>query len=156
MMQRSLDRSMTVDGANRTSQTELTLRSRVADLSLVPPWIEQLGVEHAIPAGTQFAMNLCLEEILSNIIRHGYGNDRDRVISVRYAPSRNNSFLLIVDDEAPHFNPLAAAETPVEETLDGTRIGGLGIRLVRGFAESLEYEATPAGNRLIVGFSTAG
>jgi len=156
MMQRSPDQLMTVDGANRTSQAELTLRSQTADLALVPSWIEQLGTEHAIPASTQFAMNLCLEEVLSNIIRHGYGNKGDRVITVRYAPSRNNSVLLVIDDEAPRFNPLAAEETPVEETLDGTRIGGLGIRLLRGFAESLKYEPTPAGNRLIIGFSTAG
>jgi serine/threonine-protein kinase RsbW len=156
-MQRSLDQQMTtVDGANRTSQAELALRSQMADLALVAPWIEQLGTERAIPASTRFAMNLCLEEVLSNIIRHAYGGIGDRVISVRYAPSRNNSVLLIIDDEAPHFNPLAAEETPVEETLDGTRVGGLGIRLLRGFAESLKYEPTPAGNRLIIGFSVAG
>jgi serine/threonine-protein kinase RsbW len=156
MMQRSPDELMTVDGSNRTSQAELTLRSQMAELALVPPWIEQLGTAHAIPASTQFAMNLCLEEVLSNIIRHGYCNKGDRVITVRYAPSQNNSVLLVIDDEAPRFNPLAAEETPVEETLDGTRIGGLGIRLLRGFAESLKYEPTPAGNRLIIGFSTAG
>ena len=155
MTQHSLDRIMTVDGARRTSQIELTLRSQMAELALVPSWIEQLGTEHALPASTQFAMNLCLEEILSNIIRHGYGNKGDRAITVRYAPSQNNSVFLVIDDEAPHFNPLAAEERPVEETLDGTRIGGLGIRLVRGFAESLQYEATPVGNRLIIGFSAA-
>ena len=39
--------------------------------------------------------------------------------------------VLIVDDEAPLFDPLARENSPVEETLDGTRIGGLGILQVR-------------------------
>lgn len=150
-----LDQLMTVDGANRTSEAQLTLRSRMAELELVPQWITALASEYAIPANIQYAMNLCLEEILSNIIRHGYGNQPDRVIVIRFVPAQDKSCFLVIDDEAPRFNPLAAQENPVEETLDGTRIGGLGIRLVRGFAASLEYEPTAVGNRLTIGFSAA-
>lgn len=143
---------MTVD---KTSGAQLTLRSRMADLELVPQWIENLASEYAIPANTQYAMNLCLEEVVSNIIRHGYVGKPDRIIVVRYVPVQDKSCFLVVDDEAPPFNPLTAEDTPVEETLDGTRIGGLGIRLLRGFAATLKYEPTPVGNRLIIGFAAA-
>jgi anti-sigma regulatory factor (Ser/Thr protein kinase) len=98
-------------------------------------------------------MNLCLEEIVSNIIRHGYCGNPDHVVVVRYVQAPDKSSVLIVDDEAPHFNPLTIEEKPVEETLDGTRTGGLGIRLVRGFATTLEYEPRPSGNRLTISFA---
>jgi serine/threonine-protein kinase RsbW len=138
-----------------TGEAQLTLRSQMADLALVPPWIESLAAEYGISDSTQFAMNLCLEEVLSNIIRHGYANSPDRTIVIRYLAEENNTSVLVVDDQAPPFNPLAAESHPVEETLDGTRLGGLGIRLLRSFAATLEYEPTPGGNRLIMGFVAA-
>jgi serine/threonine-protein kinase RsbW len=156
MLQREMEQSMTVDGANRTSETELTLRSQISDLARVPPWIEHLGSQYSLPSSTTFAMDLCLEEVLSNIIRHGYAGKTDRPIVIRYEPVQEKFFVLVIDDEAPQFNPLAAEEVNVEETLDGTRVGGLGIHLLRQFAASLKYEPTPAGNRLIIGFSAAG
>ena len=147
--------SMTIDHANRAGEEQLTLQSRMAELTLVPAWIERLAAEHGISESTQFAMNLCLEEILSNIIRHGYGSVPDKSIVVRYSQSSEHLSRIVVEDEAPHFDPLAAPENPIEETLEGTRIGGLGIRLVRNFASSLHYEATAIGNRLIIEFAAS-
>jgi anti-sigma regulatory factor (Ser/Thr protein kinase) len=150
-----LTTSMNVDRANRTGEEQLTLRSQISDLAMVPPWVEHLASHYGISEETQYAMNLCLEEVLSNIIRHGYSNNPDCRIIVRYQSSQDKSSLLVVDDEAPLFNPLAADEMPVEDTLSGTRIGGLGIPLLRSFATRLEYEPTPAGNRLSMGFPAA-
>ena len=138
----------TVEAASRTREEKLTLRSELGELALVPPWIERLAAEYGLSGETQFAMNLCLEEVLSNIIRHGYGSEPDRSIVVRYSAAEDKSSTLIVDDEAPHFNPLTAEQSPLEDTLQGTRIGGLGIRLLRSFASCINYEPTPAGNRL--------
>ena len=146
---------MTADGADRTHEAELTLRGRMADLALVSPWIERLASEYGIPASTQFAMNLCLEEVISNIIRHGYAGRPEGPVTVRCTATGNDSIQLVVEDSAPHFNPLEQVETPVADTLDGTRIGGLGIRLIRKFAATIKYEPTAAGNRLTIGFSFA-
>ena len=143
------------DRASGTGEERLTLRSQIADLALVPPWIEHLASEYAISASTQFAMNLCLEEVLSNIIRHGYANKPDRPITVRFAEIDHKSSMLVIDDEAAPFNPIAADEIPFEETLEGNRIGGLGLRLLRNFATTINYESTPTGNRLSLGFSAA-
>ncbi len=144
-----------LDKENRVGEELLALRSQISDLGLVPPWIERLAAEHAIPSSTQFSMNLCLEEILSNIIRHGYANQPDRPILIRYSPLPDGCFLLVIEDEAPQFDPIAVEELPVEATLEGERIGGLGLRLVRGFAKSVEYEPTPVGNRLRISFASA-
>jgi serine/threonine-protein kinase RsbW len=152
MPKHGLDHLMKIDGTNSSSESQLTLRSQMADLALVPAWIEHLASEYAISPSTEFAMNLCLEEVLSNIIRHGY-NGKPGLIQIRYEPTENKSCLLVVDDEAPHFNPLAATASSIEGALDGTRIGGLGIRLLRNFSATLMYEPTAAGNRLTIGFA---
>jgi anti-sigma regulatory factor (Ser/Thr protein kinase) len=88
-------------------------------------------------------------------MRHGYAGEADRPILVQFSRSREGHLVFDVDDEAPHFNPLAAPELPFLDSQGQPRIGGHGIRLVRHFAGSLEYHAKPIGNRLTLKFSTS-
>ena len=146
---------MTGNGTHQI-QERLVLRSRLSDIAQVAAWIEDLASRYGIPGNVEFAMKLCLEEALSNVIRHGYPGAQDRFITVRFTAPRDTYFLFIVDDEAPLFNPLAAPALPVLNSLEETRVGGQGIRFLRQFADALEYEQLPNGNRLRIGFSTAG
>lgn len=141
---------------NGKSGEHLNLQSRLSDLAQIHVWIERLASRHTIPASTQFAMNLCLEEVLSNIIRHGYSCNPDHSIAVHFSTPRENQFVFVVEDEAPAFNPVASPELPAFNALDQTYTGGQGIRLLRRFADTLDYQATPTGNRLTIGFSAAG
>jgi anti-sigma regulatory factor (Ser/Thr protein kinase) len=145
---------MTGNGKD-TNEERLKLQSRISELALVPPWIERLATRHTIPDSTQFAMNLCLEEALSNVIRHGYSSKPDHSIAVQFASPRENYFVFVVEDDAPPFNPVDSPELPAMGSLDEVRVGGQGIRLMRHFADALEYELTPTGNRLSIGFSAA-
>jgi serine/threonine-protein kinase RsbW len=145
---------MTGDGMD-TTEERLTLQSRLSDLTQVPSWIERLATKHPIPDSMQFAMNLCLEEVLSNVIRHGYSGEPDRSIALQFVNPRENYFVFVVEDNAPPFNPVDSPELPALTSLDDVRVGGQGIRLLRQFADALDYEPTPTGNRLSIGFSAA-
>ena len=146
---------MTANATDTTGE-RLALRSSLSDLARVSPWIEHLAAQCAISDNTQFAMNLCLEEVLSNVIRHGYAGEQGRPILVQFASSpRDGYFTFVIEDEAPLFDPLAAPELSIQRSLDDARIGGNGIRLLRQFADTLEYQSTPTGNRLTMGFRAA-
>ena len=146
---------MTGNG-NDTAGERLNLRSRMSELTHLYPWIERLASRHWIPANTQFAMNLCLEEAISNIIRHGYSGNPDHSIAIRFTSPREDYFMFVVEDEAPPFNPIESPELPPLSSLEEFAVGGQGIRLLRRFADALEYQATPAGNRLSIGFFVSG
>ncbi len=146
---------MTGNG-NPTTGERLELRSRISELARIRPWIERLAAQHSIPANTQFAINLCLEEVLSNIIRHGYSGQPDDSISVEFVTPREDNFIFVVEDEAPPFNPVDSPELPPLKSLDDIQVGGQGLRLLRRFADALEYQTTPKGNRLSIGFAPAG
>ena len=138
----------------KTDQAEdrLILRSRLPDIAQLPAWIESLASRQAIPENVEFAINLCLEEVVANVIRHGYGADTSGSVTVRFTMPRPDQLVFIVEDEAPHFNPLDV----ITPNLRGTvRVGGQGIYFLRQFADSLEYEQTPTGNRLRIVFSAA-
>jgi serine/threonine-protein kinase RsbW len=136
------------------TEERLVLQSRMSELSRISVWIERLALRHSIPGNTQFAMNLCLEEVLSNIIRHGYSGKPDSSIVVDFAKPHEGHFVFTVEDEAPPFNPLAGPDLPPLNSLDEVRVGGQGIRLLRRFAAELEYRSTPTSNRLSIGFYT--
>jgi len=134
----------------------LVLPVLLSEVAQVPHWIERLASRYAIPEKVQFAINLCLEEVLSNIILHGYSGQRDDTIAVNFSVIGDGKFLVVVDDEAPHFNPLEQEELPALNPNEEMRVGGQGLRLLREFADTIEYEPIPSGNRLKMSFSAFG
>jgi len=88
-------------------------------------------------------MELCLEEVLSNIIRHGCSNQPDQSIAIQFCSPRENYFVLVVEDEGPPFNPVDAPELPAFNPHADPQIAGQGIHLLRQLADALEYQPTP-------------
>jgi serine/threonine-protein kinase RsbW len=142
-------------------EPRLTLKSQLEDLTLVWPWVEAIAARCSVPADTQFAIQLCLEEALSNIIRHGYQGLPNQAISVEYAPAgveNDNAEELVftVEDHAPPFDPLAPsadAPAPALVSIQEFPPGGQGIRLMRKFAGRLAWQQLPNGNRLTLAFT---
>ncbi len=138
------------------SVERLTLRSELPELARVLPWVEALAVQYAIPERTVFAIDLCLEEVLSNIIRHGYRSDPGQSIRIEFRSTGEGRFVFIVEDSASHFRPFDSAvppASPVPATLEDLTPGGLGIPLLRNFADAVEWEPLEKGNRLTLRFS---
>jgi serine/threonine-protein kinase RsbW len=135
-------------------EERLSLQGDLSQIAQVPSWIKRLSSTYLIPEKVQFASNLCLEEILSNIILHGYRDVTKGEILLRFINPSAGCFVFIVEDGAPHFNPLQQPELSALNPNEDTRVGGLGIRLVREFANALEYQRLPVGNRLKMVFSS--
>ncbi|SPE21013.1 putative anti-sigma regulatory factor, serine/threonine protein kinase [Candidatus Sulfotelmatomonas gaucii] len=133
----------------------LILQSRLSEIALLWPWVEALAAEYAMPSDTLFAVHLCLEEAVSNIIRHGYGEQPGHRITVDFSQENASSLFFAIEDQAPPFDPLghpAVPAMPAAESIDRLEPGGHGIRLLRRFAGSLGYQRLANGNRLIIRF----
>ena len=133
----------------------LTLRSRLEELARVWPWVEALAAEYAISSETIYAIHLCLEEAVSNVIRHGYRGRPDQRVTVDCMQEGVHELVFTIEDEAPPFNPLAESgrQKSLATSLDELQPGGQGIRLLHKFAGRLKYEWFDGGNRLILGFT---
>jgi len=135
-------------------QDRLELDSRLDELSRVQPWIDALADRYALADGTRFAMQLCMEEALANVVLHGYRNQPGRPIVIRTAIA-DGSFFFTIEDNAPPFTPPEATspdDTADPATLESIQPGGNGLRLMRRFAGSIAYERISDGNRLTLGF----
>ena len=136
-------------------QNGIELDSRLTELGRMWPWAEALADEYGIDQETRFAVHLCLEEALANVVLHGYREEPGHPIVIR-ASVAGDWLLMAIEDEAPHFAPDEhAAMEPQAADLETMEPGGNGIRLLRRFAGSVVYEALPRGNRLTLGFRIA-
>jgi len=142
---------MSLDSAS-TNEDTLTLESKLSEILRIPLWLQSLATRDGISERTQFGMDLCLEEVLSNIIQHGYARTPHRRILVRYGKPQEGTFTLIVEDEAPPFNPLLFPDSAIPHPPGQLSHGGRGIHLLKQFADTLNYEQTPTGNRLTISF----
>ena len=137
----------------------LTLKGQLDDMALLWPWVETLVAEYAIPADKAFDIHLCLEEAISNVIRHGYGGEPSQTLTVDCASPEARHVVFTIEDQAPPFDPLTASlieDQPASSPADYLRPGGRGILLLRKFAGTLAYERLAGGNRLTIGFVLPG
>ena len=107
---------------------------------------------HDLQPRARYNCELVFEEVVTNIIKHGYTNaDGEHRIDVSLDFPERSIVLRFYDDAAP-FDPLQ--HEPSSERPTSTQeipIGGRGLMLLRKAAEHLQYERTPDHrNRLTV------
>jgi serine/threonine-protein kinase RsbW len=131
--------SLTIDLVNQ--------RSEIARLGRL---VDEFGAANGIPADVLFNVNLALDEVVTNIIRHGYDDDRsERRIGVVLELAGNTLLVTVTDDGKP-FDPLQIPPVDVEAAIEHRPIGGLGIHLVRSLMDSLEYRRDTNRNVLLM------
>jgi serine/threonine-protein kinase RsbW len=105
-----------------------------------------------IAADTLFAVQLCLEEAVANIIMHGGGAKDDR-LQIAVALERNGGTLVAcIEDSGREFDPTQFSPPSVAKSLEEAKVGDLGIYLMRSFASDMHYERRDGRNRLTLRF----
>jgi anti-sigma regulatory factor (Ser/Thr protein kinase) len=92
-------------------------------------------------------MNLALEEIVTNVIRHGWKDRDDQYITVEVAVGLTE-LTARVEDDSPPFDPLQLPPPDVTAPLEQRRPGGLGIHLSKKLLDGLHYSRVDGRNRL--------
>jgi anti-sigma regulatory factor (Ser/Thr protein kinase) len=137
--------AMSNAGASR-----LVLRNDVAELERLAGWIEgfaRLGLSPDV----SFAVQLCLEEAVANIIMYGAAKNDALVIAVEL--ERNCGTLVArIEDNGRQFDPTRAPPPAPAASLEEAKIGDLGIHLMRSFANGMDYERREGRNRLTLRF----
>ncbi|BBB61818.1 hypothetical protein UNDKW_3545 [Undibacterium sp. KW1] len=93
---------------------------------------------HGIPARMINSIVLMLDELLTNVVMHGYGDDDSGEIEVTVLAT-TNGLEVIIRDSATTFDPFSIAEPDTTLDVDERDIGGLGVHFVRKMADSFAY-----------------
>lgn len=115
--------------------------------------IEELAaaVNQAIPdRDLAFAVNVCLEELITNTIVHGLKGAADRFIHVKINLS-DEWLEIIVKDDAPRFDPFLQAPKPdLALGLNERPVGGLGVHLVKSLMDDVHAYYDGTGNLFVL------
>jgi serine/threonine-protein kinase RsbW len=133
--------------------SRLLLRKDVVELERLAGWIEGFTRQGTSP-DVSFAVQLCLEEAVANIIM--YGGAKDGPLEIAVELERNGTTLVArIEDNGRQFDPTRAPPPVPAASLEEAKVGDLGIHLMRSFASGMDYERCDGRNRLTFRFGEA-
>lgn len=118
---------------NLENQPAVIEDSRVAIVAFLEPF--------GIVDRTMNRVEVVLEELLSNLIRHGH-DVNSIMVETGY---RGGSIDLVVEDDGDAFDPLAKPDPDPFTSLAEAPLGGLGIALVRRLTCAARYDRVGSG-----------
>ena len=107
----------------------------------------RLNISKYIRPGKILEINVCLDELFTNIVSYGFDDDREHI--VEFTLSGDSNFVIInIEDDAKLFNPLEKVDPDFPENVEEAKIGGLGILIIRKIMDNVTYERSQGKNKL--------
>lgn len=137
---------MTVS-ANSSTEEHLRLDADLGELQRLTAWLDGFCERHDIPEEAHYHLNIVVEELVLNAIKHGLCSPSQEAIQIDLQLSDQELDITMTDTGIP-FNPLDAPPPDLTGSLANRPIGGLGIHLVRSLMNSVEYKREGGKNQL--------
>ena len=109
--------------------------------------IRQFGELHEVPSRALYAVNLALDEVVTNIVRHGFEDPKDQEV-IAQVIAKPTEVITEVSDSGRAFDPLAVPPPNLDAPLAERTLGGLGIHLVRSLMDGVDYRRADGKNVL--------
>jgi serine/threonine-protein kinase RsbW len=111
--------------------------------------VRQFGDLHEVPGRTLYAVNLALDELVTNIVLHGFDDPAGQEFEVRLT-AKDGAITAEVEDGGRPFNPVDVPSPDLTAPLEKRTLGGLGIHLVKSLADHVEYRRNKDKNVLTI------
>jgi anti-sigma regulatory factor (Ser/Thr protein kinase) len=138
----------------------LSVPLKIDSLIQIAQWVETSLEQWLLPVSKNFAVQLCCEEAFSNIVKYGVhesgAGEPESAVANFSLEYQQHQLQLIIEDPCEPFNPLEAAQPVVPSNLAEAKIGGLGIDLMKKFAQKIRYERKDYKNRMSFIFDLSG
>jgi serine/threonine-protein kinase RsbW len=141
----ALDRNVMSTDAKR-----LLLHRDLTELRRLAVWIEGWAARD-LSADVSFAVQVCLEEAVANIMMYSAAQDDPLEIAVEVERT-DQALVARIEDNGSAFDPTRVARPPVPASLAQAKVGHLGVHLMRSFAGGMHYERRDSRNRLTMRF----
>jgi len=109
-------------------------------------WLNAIAEEFSFSPEDLYRIDLCGEEIVSNIANYSDPEFANQLVEVRAVIETQRATLTFIDPAAP-FDPFSRPPPVQVTTLEEFAIGGQGVHLVREFSDAYRYERRNSRNR---------
>jgi anti-sigma regulatory factor (Ser/Thr protein kinase) len=130
-------------------EAALTIVNAMPEIERAARWLDGLATTAPLPTDLTEKLQVVLDEILSNVIRHGLRDapegSRDIALMLRLTPG---CLMLEVVDDAPAFDPTVSPPVESATRLATRQVGGVGLLMVRRLIDKSRYSRDGGHNRL--------
>ncbi|PWU06554.1 MAG: ATP-binding protein [Verrucomicrobia bacterium] len=115
--------------------------NNIAELKKLASDIEVFAETFQLEPKVIYALNLCLDEILTNIISYGLKDQKDHPTIELELTRDNNQITATISDPGIPFNPLKALQTVPDTSskIEDRCIGGLGVYFLEQYMDNVQY-----------------
>jgi serine/threonine-protein kinase RsbW len=113
-------------------------------------WVASQASALGLGEEAEFAINLCLEELFLNAVKHGHANRA----SISVCAEAHGVTVEFADDGEP-FDPTLAPAKRINGPTQDFEIGGYGTGLMQKFSRRMSYRRFEGMNRLVLEFDAA-
>lgn len=139
----------------KPTSIHLSLEPTLEGLAKLSEGIDHWATEHGLTRGVLHTLQVSVEELVVNVINHGFDTPHRPPIDVTLTLN-GAEICFTLEDQAKPFDPTQAPIPKKLSSLEDAPIGGWGIQLVREFSTAMHYQRLPGGNKLVVHFSALG
>jgi serine/threonine-protein kinase RsbW len=137
---------------------ELTIRAETGDARRASVWLQSAAHAEAVPPEHIVRLDHCLDEALANVIAHGGPGALASPVRLQFGLRRSQGMCtaeLSVADAGVAFDPANAhpEARPKPASLAEATPGGLGLLMIREFADDLSYRRSEGRNHLTIAVS---
>ena len=132
----------------------LSLGTTLSAIGDVIDLLETELVARQVPLPLVHMAQTVADELVTNVIRHGFRDDRPHTIDV-FVALREDGLTLRVSDDGIPFDPFAAPVPGLSRPFEEPPTGGMGIPLIRQLASEGHYARVGGRNQVTVVLKTA-
>ncbi|MBI1817817.1 MAG: ATP-binding protein [Deltaproteobacteria bacterium] len=125
----------------------IRLRNHLEELNRLHPFVAQFCDAGGLPSNDAFALSLALDELVTNVIVHGYGDHAEHEIQVALSMAGGDVVVEMEDDARP-FDPTQPTAVDLAADLEHRKVGGLGLHFVQRAMDEMTYRRTGRHNHL--------
>lgn len=130
-----------------THEYRFELKNDLSELKNLHRHLTNLGSFAKLPTNSILRINICLDELFTNIVSYGFEDDLEHLVKFTVIVD-DNLLILHIEDDGMAFNPLEKIDPEFPANVESAKIGGLGIHIIRKLIDSISYERKQGQNKL--------
>jgi serine/threonine-protein kinase RsbW len=131
--------------------TLLRIENSITEIERASAWLDRFATTADVPDTVTAKLQVAMDEVLSNIIRHGLPERTCGARTIRLGLRIVSGLIeLTVADDGLAFDLTRAARAPASVSINQRRCGGAGLLFVQSLMDEIRYSRLNGCNRLVL------
>lgn len=137
------------EGKNFSIVKEISIANTLSDCSVARKEIAAALVTNGVEESAVQDLSICTDELLSNIVRHGFRDSDTHQISVKLTLNLTSATLEFIDDGEP-FDPTVEQNSVKSSRQTNAAHGGRGLAFVNALIDGFQYKRLDKRNHTVL------